>query len=94
LVYHDNNENSSKDNDNTSSSIRQILAPPPYDGYIIEHYKATLIEESEKLYNGLVDWLVCEVVNESVTKQSVPMPSQLPALPSEEVGGVNDDTQN
>jgi hypothetical protein len=96
LVYHDNNENSSKDNDNTSSSIRQILAPPPYDGYIIEHYKSTLLEESEKLYNDLVDWLVCEVVNESVTNQSVPMPSQLPALPSKQEvgGGVNDDKQN
>ena len=94
LVYHNNNENSSKDDNNHNSSSRQILAPPPYDGYIIEHYKATLIEESEKLYNWLVDWLVCEVVNESVTKQSVPAPSQLPALPSEqEVGGVNDDKQ-
>jgi transposase len=94
LVYHNNNENSSKDNNNHNSSSRQILAPPPYDGYIIEHYKSTLFEESEKLYNGLVDLLVCEVVNESVIKQSVPMPSQLPAFPSEEVRGVNDDKQN
>jgi hypothetical protein len=97
LVYHNNNENSSKDNYNhNSSSSRQILAPQPYDDYIIEHYKSTLLEESEKLYNGLVDQLVCEVVNESVTNQSVPMPSQLPALPSEqEVGGeVNDAKQN
>ena len=90
LVYH-NNENSSKDNNHSS---RQILPPPPYDGYIIEHYKSTLSEESVKLYDGLVDWLVCEVVNENVTNQSVPTPSQLPALPSErEVGGVNDDKQ-
>jgi hypothetical protein len=92
LVYH-NNENSSNDNNHGN---KQILLPPPYDNYIIEHYKSTLLEESEKLYNGLVDWLVCEVVNESVTNQSAPTPSQLPALPSEqEVGGeVNDDKQN
>jgi hypothetical protein len=56
--------------------------------------KSTLLEESEKLFNGLVDLLVCEVVNESVIKQSVPMPSQLPAFPSEEVRGVNDAKQN
>ena len=83
LVYHNNNENSSKDNNNHSS--RQILPPPPYDGYIIEHYKSTLFEESEKLYNGLVDQLVCEVVNENVAKQSAETtPSSLPALPFEE----------
>jgi hypothetical protein len=92
LVYH-NNENSSNDN---GHNVRQILAPPPYDGYIIEHYKSTLSEESVKLYDGLVEHLVCEVVNESVANQSVPTPSQLPVLPSEqEVGaGVNDDKQN
>jgi hypothetical protein len=92
LVYH-NNENSSNDN---GHNVRQILAPPPYDGYVLEHYKSTLLEESEKLYDGLVDWLVCEVVNESITNQSVRMPSQLPTLPSEQevVGGVNDDKQN
>ncbi len=90
LVYH-NNENSSKDNNHSS---RQILPPPPYDGYIIEHYKSTLFEESEKIYNGLVDQLVCEVVNENVAKQSAEsMPSSLPALPLEE-GGVDDDKQN
>jgi hypothetical protein len=94
LVYHDNKKNPSNDNNNHNGSSRQILAPPPYDGYIIEHYKSTLSEESVKLYDGLVDWLVCEVVNENVTNQSVPTPSQLPALPSErEVGGVNDDKQ-
>jgi hypothetical protein len=37
---------------------------------MIEHYKSTLFEESEKLYNDLVDQLVCEVVNENVAKQS------------------------
>ena len=77
LVYH-NNENSSKDNNHSS---RQILPPPPYDGYIIEHYKSTLFEESEKLYTILVDQLVCEVINENVNKQSAEaMPSSLPAL--------------
>ena len=46
LVYH-NNENSSKDN--SHSNNRQILLSPPYDSYIIEHYKSTLLEESGKL---------------------------------------------
>jgi hypothetical protein len=80
LVYH-NNENSSKDN--SSHSTRQILPPPPYDSYIIEHYKSTLLEESEKLYNDLVNQLVCEVINESITEQSVPTPLSLPESPSE-----------
>lgn len=60
------------------------MPPPPYDSYIIEQYKSTLLEESEKLYNDLVNQLVCEVVNENVTDQSVPMPSQLLELPFEE----------
>jgi chromosome segregation ATPase len=80
LVYH-NNENSSKDN--SSHSTRQILPPPPYDSYIIEHYKSTLLEESEKLYNDLVNQLVCEVINENVTEQTVPTTLSLPVLPSE-----------
>jgi hypothetical protein len=88
LVYH-NNENSSNDN---GHNIRQIL-PPPCDSCIIEHYKSTLFEESEKLYNDLVEHLVCEVVNENVAKQSAETtPSSLPALPLEE-GGANDDKQ-
>jgi hypothetical protein len=102
LVYHNNdNQNSlsssiSKDNNsNLSNSSRQvILPPPPYDGYIIEHYKDIMLEEAEKLYNILVDQLVCEVVNENVDKQCTQaMPSSLPALSFEE-GGVNDDKQN
>jgi hypothetical protein len=89
LVYHDNNENSS---DNDHNSYRQILPPPPYDSYVLEHYKSTLFEESEKLYNDLVEQLVCEVVNENVAKQSAETtPSSLPALPLEEGGVDNDD---
>jgi hypothetical protein len=78
LVYHNNNnEKSSKYNTNSS---RQILPPPPYDSYTLEHYKSILLEESEKLYNDLVNQLVCEVINENVTEQSVPNQSTLPAL--------------
>jgi len=52
LVYHNNdNQNSlssiSKDNNNRNPSYasRQVtLPPPPYDGYIIEHYKDTMLE--------------------------------------------------
>ena len=101
LVYHDNYNRSSlssisKDNNsNLSDANRQvILPPPPYDIYIIEDYKDTILEESEKLYNVIVDQLVCEVINENVAKQSAEtMPSSLPALPVEE-GGADDDKQN
>jgi len=90
LVYHNNNENSGKENSHRSI---QMLPPPPYDNHMIEHYKSTLFEESEKLYNDLVDRLVCEVVNENVAKQSAETtPSSLPALPLGE-GGVDNDKQ-
>ena len=64
---------------------RQVVLPPsPYDGYIIEGCKAIMLEEAEKLYNVLVDQVLCEVVNENVAKQpSETMPSSLPALPLE-----------
>ena len=53
-----------------------------------------MLEEAEKLYNVLVDQLVCEVVNENVAKQSSEtMPSSLPASPLEK-GGIDDDKQN
>ncbi|MFL6408699.1 MAG: hypothetical protein ACJ71F_16750 [Nitrososphaeraceae archaeon] len=90
----------SKHNSNLLDASRQvILPPPPYDGYVIEHYKDTILEEAEKLYNVLVDQLVCEVVNENVAKQSSEtMPTSLPALPSEEEeeggGGADNDKQN
>jgi hypothetical protein len=106
LVYHNNdNRNTSssslirrKDNNsnllNASRQEAVVLPPPPYDGYIIEYYKDTLLEDAEKLYNVLVDQLVCEVVNENVAKQSTErMPSSQPALPFEK-GGVDDDKQN
>ena len=101
LVYHNNyNQGSlssiSKDNNsNLSDASRQVtLPPPPYDGYIVEHYKDTMLEEAEKLYNVIVDQLVCEVINENVAKQSAEtMPSSLPALPFEK-GGADDDKQN
>jgi hypothetical protein len=53
-----------------NSSRQVILLPPPYDEYIIEGCKAIVLEEAEKLYNVLVDQLVCEVINERVIKQS------------------------
>jgi hypothetical protein len=89
LVYHNNNENPGKDNSHRSI---QMLPPPPYDNHVMEHYKSILFEESEKLYNDLIDQHVCEVINEKVAKQSAEnMPSSLPALPLEEGGGVDDD---
>jgi hypothetical protein len=98
LVHHDNDKSSlssiSKDNSsNLSDASRQvILPPPPYDGYIIEHYKDTMLEEAEKLYNVLVGQLVCEVVNENVAKQSAEARvSSLPALPLEEGGADKQD---
>jgi hypothetical protein len=99
LVHHDNQSSlssiSKDNNSNMSDASRQvILPPPPYDEYIIEHYKGIMLEEAEKLYIILVDQIVCEVINEGVSKQSAEtMPFSLPALPFEE-GGVDDDKQN
>jgi hypothetical protein len=91
LVYHDNYNQSSlssisKDNSSSlSNASRQVvLPPPPYDSHIIEYYKDIMLEEAEKLYNVLVDQLVCEAVNENIAKQSAEtIPSSLPALPLE-----------
>jgi hypothetical protein len=80
FVYHNNNYNQSPlsslssttrskgNNNKLSYSSRQVmtLPPPPYDEYIIEHYKDIILEETEKFYKILVDQLVCEVVNENV----------------------------
>ena len=60
---------------------------------MIEYYKDIMLEEAEKLYNDIVDQILCEVVNENVARQSSEtMPSSLPALPLEE-GGDQDDKQ-
>jgi hypothetical protein len=70
------------------SRAEQVMKP-----INVEDCKTIVLEEAEKLYNDLVDQLVCEVINESVTKQSAEtMPSSLPALPLEEGGA--DDKQN
>jgi hypothetical protein len=48
----------------------------------VEDYKDLMLEEAVKLYNDIVDQILCEVVNENVTKQPAEtMPSSLPALP-------------
>jgi hypothetical protein len=100
LVYHDNYNQSSLssvskvDNSMSDASRQVVLPPPPYDGHIIEYYKDIMLEEAERLYNVLVDQLVCEVINESVSKQSAETtPFSLPALQFEE-GGADDDKQN
>ena len=102
LVYHNNyNQNSSTrsedHNSNLSNASRQavVLPPPPYDDSIIEYYKAIMLGEAEKLYNDIVDQVLCEVVNENVAKQSAETtPSSLPALPLEEGGANDNDKQN
>jgi hypothetical protein len=60
-------------NSNLLNASRQtvILPPPPYDNYMIEYYKDIMLQEAEKLYNDIVDQILCEVVNENVTNQSV-----------------------
>jgi chromosome segregation ATPase len=103
LVYHNNNNNqnssltrSEDHNSKLLNASRQavVLPPPPYDNYIIEYYKEIMLQEAEKLYNDIVDQVLCEVVNGNVAKQSSEtMPSSLPTLPFEE-GGVDDDKQN
>jgi hypothetical protein len=105
LVYHNNNnQNSSSSsstrredrNSNLLNASRQavVLPPPPYYDSIIDYYKGIILEEAEKLYNDIVDQVLCEVVNENVAKQSAEtMPSSLPALPLQE-GGVEYDKEN
>jgi hypothetical protein len=87
LMYHNNDNQSSmsstsRDNCNllnTNNSRRQVvLQQAPYDYYIIEDYKAIMLEETEKLYNVLVDPVVCEVTNESFSKQPT---GDMPSLP-------------
>ncbi len=100
LVYHNNDKSSlsssirSKDhNSNLLNASRQavVLPPLPYDNYMIEYYKDIMLEEAEKLYNDIIDQILCKVVNENVAKQSAEtMPSSLPALPLEEGGGDDD----
>jgi hypothetical protein len=102
LVYHNNNnQNSSSSssarsedhNSNLLNASRQavVLPPLPYDNYMIEYYKDIMLEEAEKLYNDIIDQILCKVVNENVAKQSAEtMPSSLPALPLEEGGGDDD----
>jgi hypothetical protein len=99
LVYHNNKNQSSisstrsRDNNNSNllnvknSSRQVVLPPPPYDDCIIEYYKDIMLEEAEKLYNVLIDQLVCEVINESISKQPTGDVPSLPALPS---GGDGD----
>ena len=61
---------------------------------MIEYYKEIMLKETEKLYNDIVDQILCEVVNESYAPQSEEFtPSSVPALPLKE-GGANDDKQN
>ena len=74
---------------------REVILPSlPYDEYIMEDYKATVLEEAEKLYNVLVDQLVCEAVNENVAKQSTETTSSsLPALPLEGDGNKQEHTE-
>jgi len=98
LIYH-NNDNHNPPSSTSSnilsvkSSGQVILQQPPYDEYIIEDCKARVLE-AEKLYNDIVDQILCEVVNENVAKQSgETMQSSLPTLPLEE-GGADDDKQN
>ncbi len=85
-----------QEGDNSSNlldvSRQVILPPPPYDEYIIDGCKAIMLEEAEKLYNVLVDQLVCEVINETVGKQPTEDIASLPALPFEK-GEVDDDKQ-
>jgi hypothetical protein len=54
-----------------------------------------LIDEANKLYIFLAERLLCDIVNENVSKQPILPTVALPAaaaLPSEE-GGLNDDKQ-
>jgi hypothetical protein len=53
---------------------------PLYD-YKIEDIKSGLLDQAEEFYTSLVDRLVCEVINGSITEQ--PAAESPPALPLE-----------
>jgi hypothetical protein len=52
-----------------------------------------MLEEAEKLYNVLVDQLVCEVINKNVNKQPTGDVPSLPALPLEGDGNIQEHTE-
>jgi uncharacterized protein YoxC len=90
LVYHNNDNQNSLSSTSRDNSIHNYLLemssklpPPPYDTYVIEDYKATVLEEAEKLYSFLADQLVCEAANENVSKESIAT-ALTPALPLED----------
>ena len=91
LVYHDNNNqnsllSTSRNNSNVLEvkSSRQVILPPlPYDDYVIEDYKAIVLEEAEKLYNIPTDQLLCDIINESISKQSLEATPSLPKFYSD-----------
>lgn len=88
LIYYDDNKSLSsttRDNDNQVHHYplymhRQQPHPSPYYDYDIEDCKAILLEEAEKLYANMTKKVVCEPVNEIVSKTYV---TSLPVLPLE-----------
>ena len=78
LIYYDNNKSSSSTIDNKNQQQNHYLLymqrrshPLPYYGYDIEDCKAILLDEVEKLYTNMAKKMVCELVNEIVSKTPI-----------------------
>ena len=64
--------------------------------YLLQNNRANmLIDEAHKLYSFLTERFLCDIVNENVSKQSIPAEDLSAAVSSSEQGrGADDDKQN
>jgi len=64
--------------------------------YLLQNNRANmLIDEAHKLYSFLTERFLCDIVNENVSKQSIPAEDLSAAVsPSEQGRGADDDKQN
>jgi hypothetical protein len=64
--------------------------------YLLQNNRANmLIDEAHKLYSFLTERFLCDIVNENVSKQSIPAEDLPAAVSSPEQGrGADDDKQN
>src|SRR5690349_1769044 len=64
--------------------------------YLLQNNRANmLIDEAHKLYSFLTERFLCDIVNENVSKQSIPAEDLTAAVPPSEQGRrADDDKQN
>lgn len=78
LIYYDDNKSLSSSTTNNNDQYhhyplymqKQQPYPSPYYDYDIEDCKAILLDEAEKLYVSMAKKMICELINEIVSKTS------------------------